>query len=158
MRKILPVAVLGLTGFFGVAACTAEHPAISLAPPPTRLLPPLSTAPADNGSVARYLARIAVGHGGLPALGSGHGQATAATCDPGTVLNPRQISSATSAVCGINYSDGSVWKQKLTVVFDSHGHPAADSTDLGTEVLQPAGGRGEAQSRSACARACQGRA
>ena len=44
-------------------------------------------------------------------------------------------------MCGINYSDGSVWRQKVIVVFDNHGHPVADWADLGTEVLLPAAGQ-----------------
>jgi hypothetical protein len=43
--------------------------------------------------------------------------------------------------CGINYADGSVWKQTVTVTSDSHGNPVADSANLGTEVLQPTDGQ-----------------
>jgi hypothetical protein len=140
MRKIIPIAALGLAGFFGAAACSAAVPAISLTPPPTRLVPLPSAAPTDNSGVALYIARIAVGKGGLNALSDGDGQAILVVCDPSTVSNPPRARSSTSVSCGINYSDGSVWKQTVTVIFDSHGTPAADSTNLGTEVLQPTGG------------------
>lgn len=141
MRKIVPIAALGFAGFFGVAACAAAVPAIPLAPPPpTRLLPVPSTAPTDNNDVALYIARIAVGKAGLNALSDGDGLATMVVCDPGTVSTPPRARSSTSASCGINYADGSVWKQTVTVTFDSHGTPASDSTNLGTEVLQPTDG------------------
>jgi len=140
MRKYFPIAALGLAGFFGVAACAAAVPAIPPTPPPTRLFPLPSTTPTDNKGVALYIARIAVGKGGLNALSDGNGQAIMVVCDPSTVSNPPRARSSTSASCGINYSDGSVWKQTVTVTFDSHGTPATDSTNLGTEVLQPTGG------------------
>ena len=54
---------------------------------------------------------------------------------------PFVTTTSTSASCGINYSDGSVWRQTVTVVFDSHGHPVTDSATLGTEVVQPTDGR-----------------
>jgi hypothetical protein len=54
---------------------------------------------------------------------------------------PNVTTTSTSASCGINYSDGSVWKQTVTVVFDSHSHPVTDSATLGTEVVQPTDGR-----------------
>ncbi len=50
------------------------------------------------------------------------------------------IGTPMSASCGISYSDGSVWRQTVTVTFDSHGHPVADWTDTGTELFQPIGG------------------
>jgi hypothetical protein len=45
-----------------------------------------------------------------------------------------------SASCGIDYSDGSAWRQTVTVTFDSHGRPVADRTNLGTELLPPTSG------------------
>jgi hypothetical protein len=50
------------------------------------------------------------------------------------------VDTAVSASCGINYSDGSVWRQTVTVTFDSHGSPVADRTSLGTELLPPTSG------------------
>jgi hypothetical protein len=132
MRKIPAIAALGVAGFFGVAACGTAVTTTS-APLP-------SAAPTDNGSVAREIANIVVGKGGLAALDHGDGQASSATCDPGTVSNPSKVSASTSASCGINYADGSVWKQTVTVTSDSHGNPVTYRTNLGTELLQPTGG------------------
>jgi|SRR5208282_1342062 len=133
MRKTLAVAALGLAGLFGAAACGTSVPATS------RPLP--STAPTNNTSTAREIANIVVGKGGLTALDNGDGQAASAYCDPSTVSHAPNVTTSTSAACGINYSDGSVWKQKVTVTFDSHGNPGADSANLGTEVLQPTDGQ-----------------
>jgi hypothetical protein len=133
MRSTLAVAALTLAGLCSVAACGASVPAAS------RPLP--STAPATNTSVAREIANIVVGRGGLTALDHGDGQAASAYCDPGTVSHPPNVSTSTSAACGINYADGSVWKQQVTVTFDSHGSPVADFANLGTEVLQPTDGQ-----------------
>ena len=91
--------------------------------------------------MAREIANIAAGKGGLTALAEGDAQAASAYCDPSTVSHPPNVSSSASATCGINYSDGSVWKQKVIVVFDNHGHLVADWADLGTEVLLPAAGQ-----------------
>ena len=52
-----------------------------------------------------------------------------------------KVSASTFASCGINYADGSVWKQTVTFTSDSHGNPVADSANLGTEVLQPTDGQ-----------------
>lgn len=133
MKEIIAVVALGVTGAFGVAACGTAGPTAS-APGP-------SAAPADNTSAAREIAAITVGKGGLAALGNGGGQAITAYCDPSTVSHEPDVGGSASAACGINYSDASVWKQTVTVIFDSHGHPAADSANLGTEVLQPASGQ-----------------
>ena len=132
MRNTLAVAALGLAALFGIAACGASVVATSEPWP--------SAAPADNTSVAREIANIAVGKGGLPALANGEGQAASVYCDPSTVSHAPNVSSSTSVTRGINYSDGSVWKQKVTVIFDSHGHPVADSANLGTEVSLPGAG------------------
>ncbi len=132
MRNTLAVAALGLAGLLSVAACGASVPATS------RPLP--STAPTNNTSVAREIANMVAGRGGLTALDNGVAQAASAYCDPGTVSHAPNAST-TSASCGINYSDGSVWKQKVAVTFDSHGNPVADSANLGTEVLQPTDGQ-----------------
>ena len=59
-------------------------------------------------------------------------------CDPGTASHAPNVSSSASATCGINYSDGSVWKQKVIVIFDNHGHPVADWADLGLRCCCPA--------------------
>ena len=133
MRNTLAVAALGLAGLLSVAACGASVPATS------RPLP--STAPANNTSVAREIATIVVGRGGLAALDHGVGRAISATCDPGTASNPSKVSVSTFASCGINYADGSVWKQTVTVTSDSQGNPVADSANLGTEVLRPTDGQ-----------------
>jgi hypothetical protein len=92
--------------------------------------------PATNTSTAREIANIVAGKGGLTALDNGDGQAASAYCDPGTVPHLSTVSTSTSAWCGISYADGSVWKQQVTVTFDSHGSPVADFATLGTEVLQ----------------------
>ena len=133
MRTIFAVAVLGLAGLCGVAACGASVPATS------RPLP--STAPATNASVAREIANIVVGKGGLSALDHGDGQAASAYCNPSTVSHPPNVSTSTSAWCGINYADGSVWVQVVTVTFDSRGNPVADFANLGTDVSQPTDGQ-----------------
>jgi hypothetical protein len=133
MRNTLAVAALGLAALFGTAACGASVAAASAPRPPA--------APADNTSMAREIANIAAGKGGRPALAEGVAQAAMVYCNPGTVSHPPNLKSSASATCGINYSDGSVWKQKVTVVFDSHGHPVADWADPGTEVLLPAAGQ-----------------
>lgn len=132
MRNTLTVAALGLAALFGIAACGTSV-ATTSAPRP-------SAAPADNTSVAREIANIAAGKDGLPPLANGEGQAALVYCDPSTVSHAPNASSSTSATCGINYSDGSVWKQKVTIIFDSHGHPVTDSVNLGTEVTLPATG------------------
>ena len=90
--------------------------------------------------MARDIARIAAGNGGLAALDNGDGQATMAYCDPGTVPGRPRAGTAASASCGISYSDGSVWRQTVTVTFDSHGSPVADWASLGAELVWPAGG------------------
>jgi hypothetical protein len=90
--------------------------------------------------MARDIARIAVGNGGLAVLDNGDGLATLAYCNPGTVSGRPHVGVPVSASCGISYSDGSVWRQTVTVTFDGHGRPIADRTDLGTELLQPTGG------------------
>ena len=130
VRKVLAIAAVGGAGFFGVAACATAAPAASLRP---------SAAATGNSGVARDIARIAVGNGGLAALDQGAGLAALATCDPGTVSG-RPVSTSTSASCGISYADGSVWRQTVTVTFGSKGNPVTDWTDLGTEVLPPTGG------------------
>lgn len=138
-RKVPALAVLGLAGFLGVAGCTAPVVAIHPLRPPARLLSPLA-GPAGNDAVVRNLARIVAGNGGLAALDNGDGRATLATCDPGTVSSQPRAGTLMSASCGISYSDGSVWRQTVTVTFDIHGRPVADWTDMGTELLQPTGG------------------
>jgi hypothetical protein len=138
MRKVLAIAALGVAGFGGVTACASTGPAGGQPRPPSSALSPV--APTDNEGAARNIARIAVGNGGLAALGNGDGRAAMATCDPGTVSNRPQAGASVSASCGISYSDGSVWRQTVTVTLDSHGIPVADWTNLGTEVLPPAGG------------------
>ena len=50
------------------------------------------------------------------------------------------VGTPVSASCGISYSDGSVWRQTVTVTFDSHGSPVADWANLGAELVSPAGG------------------
>jgi hypothetical protein len=131
MRKVLAIAALGVAGFCGVAACgTAVHSSGQ----------PLSAAPTGSTGVARDIARIAVGNGGLAALDNGDGQATFAYCDPGTVSSRIGAGLPVSASCGVSYSDGSVWRQTVTVTFDSHGSPVADWTYLGTELLPPTAG------------------
>jgi hypothetical protein len=132
MRRVLAIAALGVTGFCGVAACATAGQASSQPRP-------LSAA-TDSTSVAQDIARIATGNGGLGALDNGDGQATLAYCDPSTVSNRIGTGIPVSASCGINYSDGSVWRQTVTVTFDSHGSPVTDWASLGTELLLPAGG------------------
>jgi hypothetical protein len=130
MRKVLAIAALGVAGFCGVAACGTAVQASSQPRPP-------SAAPADSAGVARDIARIAMGNSGLAALDNGDGQAALAYCDPGTVSHRTGTGTPVSASCGISYSDGSVWRQTVTVTFGSHGSPVADWANLGTELLPP---------------------
>lgn len=131
-RRVLAIAALGVAGFCGVAACGSAVQASSQPRP--------AAAPTDNTVLARDIARIAAGDGGLAALDNGDGQATLAYCDPGMVSGRPNTGTPVSASCGISYSDGSVWRQTVTVTFDSHGSPVADWASLGTEVLPPTGG------------------
>ena len=131
--KVLAIVALGVAGFCGVAACAPAGQASSQPRPP-------SAAPTDSTGLARDIARIAVGNGGLAVLDNGDGVATLAYCDPGTVSGRPHVGITVSAVCGISYSDGSVWRQIVTVTFDGHGRPVADRADLGTELMQPTGG------------------
>jgi hypothetical protein len=139
-RKILAIAALGVAGSLGATACsTAAVPELLQSRPSAAPSRPLAAA-ADSSAVARDIARIAIGNGGLPALDQGDGQAYLATCDPGTVSSRPAAGGSTSALCGIGYANGSVWRQRVTVTFDSHGKPVADGANLGTELLMPAGG------------------
>ncbi len=133
MRKVLAIAALGVAGFCGVAACATTGQASSQHRPP-------SAATTDSAGVAWDIARIAVGNGGLAALDNGDGRATLAYCDPSTVSSRLHADTAMSVSCGISYSDGSVWRQTVTVTFDSHGSPVADWANLGAELVSPAGG------------------
>jgi hypothetical protein len=133
MRKVLAIAALGTAGFCGVAACASQVQASSQPRP-------LSAAPTDSTGLARDIAKIAMGNEGLDALDNGEGRAALAYCDPSTVSGRPGAGTPVSASCGINYSDGSVWEQTVTVTFDSHGRPVADGTNLGAELLPPAGG------------------
>jgi hypothetical protein len=81
-----------------------------------------------------------VGNGGLAALDNGDGRAAMAYCDPGTVSGRPGASVPVSASCGISYSDGSVWRQRVTVTFGGHGSPVADWASLGAELMSPTGG------------------
>lgn len=132
-RKALAIAVLGLAASCGAAACGTGVAAASGSRP--------QAAPADNAGLARDIANIAVGKGGLAALGNGVAQATLAVCDPGTVSNPPGPGTPASASCGINYSDGSVWEQTVTVAFTGHGTPVTAWASPGTEILQPTAGQ-----------------
>jgi hypothetical protein len=138
-RKIPAIAALGLAGFLGVAGCTTPVVALHPPRPPTQLLSPLA-APTGNDAVARNIGKIVVGNGGLAVLDNGDGRATLAKCDPSTVSNQPRAGTLMSVSCGISYSDGSVWRQTVTVTFDINGHPVADWAGLGTELLQPTGG------------------
>jgi hypothetical protein len=133
MRKVLAIAALGAAGFCGVPACAS---AVQASSQPR----PLSAAPADSTGLARDIAKIAMGNNELGALDNGDGRAALAHCDPSTVSGRPDAGTPVSASCGINYSDGSVWQQTVTVTFDSHGRPVADGTNLGAELLPPAGG------------------
>jgi len=139
MRKILAIGALGVAGFCGAAACSTTAPASSQPRPSAPVLSP-SAASTGSDAVARDIARIAVGNGGLAVLDNGDGRATLANCDPSTVPNWPRAGTPMSASCGISYSDGSVWRQKVTVILDTHGNPVADWTSLGTELLQPTAG------------------
>jgi hypothetical protein len=133
MRKILAIAALGAAGFCGVAACAS---AVQASSQPR----PLSAASTASTGLARDIAKIATGNDGLDALDNGDGQATLAYCDPSTVSGRPGTGTPVSASCGINYSDGSVWRQTVTVTFGTHGRPVADGTSLGTELLPPTSG------------------
>lgn len=77
-RKVLAIAALGIAGFCSAAACGTAVQASSQPRPP-------SAAATDSTGLARDIARIAVGSGGLAALDNGDGQAALAYCDPSTV-------------------------------------------------------------------------
>jgi hypothetical protein len=139
MRKVLAVAALGVAGVCGAAACASAGQGSSQPQPPASVRSP-SAASADRDGMARDIARIAVGNGGLAALDNGDGSATMAYCDPGTVSGRPRAGAPASASCGISYSNGSVWRQTVTVTFDSHGSPVADWASLGAELVWPAGG------------------
>ena len=139
MRKVLAIAALGVAGFCGAAACASAGQGNSQPRPPASVRSP-SAAPADRDGMARDIARIAAGNGGLAALDNGDGQATMAYCDPGTVPGRPRAGTAASASCGISYSDGSVWRQTVTVSLDRHGRPVADRASLGAELVPPTGG------------------
>ena len=132
-RKALAIAALGLAASCVVAACGTGAAAASGSR--------LQAAPADNAGLARDIANIAVGKGGLAALGNGVARATLAVCDPGTVSKPPGPGTPASASCGINYSDGSVWQQTVTVAFNGHGSPVTSWASPGTEILQPTAGQ-----------------
>jgi hypothetical protein len=132
-RKALAIAALGLAASCGVAACGAGVGAASGSGP--------QAAPADNAGLARDIANITVGKGGLAVLGNGVARATLAVCDPGTVSKPPGPGTPASASCGINYSDGSVWQQTVTVAFNGHGTPVTSWASPGTEILQPTAGQ-----------------
>jgi len=131
--KVLVIAALIVAGICGAAACGAAVQASSQPRPP-------SGAPVDSASMARDIARIAMGNGGLAALDNGDGLASLVYCDPATVSGRLHVSTPVSASCGISYSDGSVWRQTVTVSFDGLGRPVADQANLGTELVQPTGG------------------
>jgi hypothetical protein len=132
-RKALAIAALGLAASCGVAACGTGAAAASGSRP--------QAAPADHAGEARDIANIAVGKGGLAALGNGVAQATLAVCDPGSVSNPPAPGTPMSASCGINYSDGSVWRQTVTVTFNGDGTPVTSWASPGTEILLPRAGQ-----------------
>jgi len=136
LRKVLAIAALGMAGFGGVAACASTVPAG--AQPRSPASAPSRAVPTTHEGAAQTIARIAAGNGGLAALNNGSGRVVMATCDPGTVSD--RAGAAMSASCGIHYSNGSVWRQTVTVTFDGHGIPVADGANLGTEVLPPTGG------------------
>jgi len=79
MGKVLALAALGVAGMCSVAACGAAVQAGSQPRPP-----PSAAAPGSTG-MARDIARIAMGTGGLAALDNGElrAQLTAALCAAG---------------------------------------------------------------------------
>lgn len=161
MRRAAAIPVLGLAGLLGVAACTSGVPA---ATPAAQQPPPASTPPASAAStpraapasttqaalaaqpstgpqqVAQWVANTAVGNGSLSALQWSEGRATFAGCYPSTVSNPPGASTYTSALCDIAYSNGSVWRQTVTIALNSQASPASDWTNAGIELLQPTPG------------------
>jgi hypothetical protein len=145
MKKTAAIAAIGLAGFLGLAACGAR---VQVTP-----VPAPSAAPANSDSLAWEIATTAVGGGGLTALADDDGQATSAYCDPSTVSRPPHASTPASASCRIGYTDGSAWKQTVTVAFGSHGSPIAARANRGTEMVQPAAGDGPA-ARVRCSRLC----
>jgi hypothetical protein len=75
-----------------------------------------------------------MGKGRLAALKGRHGKATWARCDASTVSSPPDAGTSKTALCVIFYSDSSVWRQKVTVRYDSQGKPVDHSADVGTEL------------------------
>ena len=137
LRKVLAIAALGMAGFGGVAACASTVPAGAQPRSPASALS--RAVPTTHEGAARTIARIAAGNDELAALNNGSGRAVMATCDPGTVSN-RARRRRCPLPAGSSYSDGSVWRQTVTVTFNGHGIPVADGTNLGTEMLPPTGG------------------
>jgi hypothetical protein len=87
--------------------------------------------------VAQWVANTAVGNESLSALQWSEGRATYAGCYPSTVSNPPAASANASALCDIAYSNGSVWRQTVTITLDSQDSPASDWANAGIELLQP---------------------
>ena len=89
----------------------------------------------SNQQVADAIAGLVVGNDVLGPLTRADGTAaTQATCDPRTVSNPPDPSVPSTASCDITYSDGTVWRQTVTVNFDSSGEPVSDSTNSGMQI------------------------
>jgi hypothetical protein len=124
------------------ASSPANAPASSpsAAPASSPSAAPAALTGTSPQQVAQWVANIAVGNGSLTALSWGDGQATYADCDPSTVSNPPGASTPASALCDIEYSDGSIWQQTVTITLDSQANPVSDSTNAGIELAQPANG------------------
>jgi hypothetical protein len=133
---VIAVAAAGAHAFVGSTPQPPPPTPTPQAPttPPTSSPTPTSTGP-SNEQVADAIANLAVGNGALGPLTAGDGTtATQATCDPRTVSNPPDPSTPSTASCDITYSDGTVWRQTVTVNFDSAGHPVSDSTNSGIQI------------------------
>jgi len=145
----IPIAIISAAAVIviGVTAVGAHAFSRSTPPPqprpthtpqaqttPTSSPTPTSTGPSSQ-QVADAIAGLVVGNGSLGPLTTADGTtATQATCDPRTVSNPPDPSTPSTASCDITYSDGTVWRQTVTVNFDSAGNPVSDSTNSGIQI------------------------
>jgi hypothetical protein len=158
MRKTLATAVLGLAGFLGAAARSTGVPAPSPTthpPPPSTTTPQPAPPTTPNGpqpstrspGYRRYRGGKWRAHRAGWRRQAGH----LGELRPEHGVEPARRQPPTTASCDITHSDGSVG-QTVTITFDSRGNPIADSTNVGTELLQPTGGRRRFVLRCVCSR------
>jgi hypothetical protein len=146
-RRVAALTILGLAGALCVTACgtnpspTPTHVVVPVAPqPPTASAPTahqeVETNPSQPDSEAGETAQNIADYLVSTQFEAGDGTtATSATCDPATVSDPPAVTTPTTVSCDITYSDGSVWQQTVTVIYDDEGNPATVSTDDGIQLV-----------------------